>query len=83
MAHAGHIHHKNYEFTGVKGLVPASAFSRGLDLRLGDLDPVAHDRHTLGTAPSSSILVFTYIGCQYPLSSPVMAKSSSQEAGGP
>ena len=27
MAHGGHIHHENYEFIGIKGLVPASAYS--------------------------------------------------------
>ena len=68
MAHDGHIRHENHEFIGVEGLAPMSAFSHGLDLRSRDLDPVAYGGHTLKTALSGSILEFTYIGGQYPLS---------------
>jgi hypothetical protein len=84
MAHGGHIRHKNYEFISIEGLVLASAFSHSLDLCPRDLDPMAHDGHTLKIAPSGSIPKFTYIGgLVHPLSSPVMAKSSTQEARGP
>ena len=68
MAHDGHIHHENHEFTGAEGPVPMFTFSRGLDLHPRDLDPVAYGGHTIGTALCGSILEFTYIGGQYPLS---------------
>ena len=60
MAHDGHIHHKNYEFTSIKGPAPATA--RGYDPDLCHRDPrhVAHSEHTLGTASGGSILEFTY-----------------------
>ena len=51
---------KNYEFIGVKGPVPASAFSRDPDLDPRDLDPTVHGGHTLRTALGGSILEFTY-----------------------
>ena len=50
MAHDDHICHENYEFTSVRGPAPVSAFSYGLDLRIGDLDPVVYSGHTLKTA---------------------------------
>ena len=50
MAPSGHIRRENYEFIGVKGSAPASAFSRIPDLHSRDLDPTAHDGHTLGTS---------------------------------
>jgi hypothetical protein len=75
MAHDGHIRHENYEFTGVGGPALASAFSRALDLRIRDLDPVVYDGHTLRTALNGCILEFTYIGVQYPLSPLATAKS--------
>jgi hypothetical protein len=83
MALGGHICHENYEFTGVKGSVPAPTYSHDPNLHHGDLRYLARSGHTLGTAPSRSILEFTYIGGQHPLSSPVMAKSSTREAGSP
>ena len=66
MAHNGHICHENHEFIGVEGPTPASIFGRGLNLRPGDLDPMAYSGHTLGTALSGSILEFTYIGGPVP-----------------
>jgi hypothetical protein len=45
MAHDSHIRHENYVFTSVGGPAPASAFSRVLDLRSGDLDPVVYGGH--------------------------------------
>ena len=77
MAHGGHIRHKNYEFTGVRGPAPASAFNRVLDLRSEDLDPMVYGGHTLGTALSSSIPEFTYIGGPVSSLAPAMAKSST------
>ena len=38
MAHGGHIHLENYEFTGVGGLATTSTFSHVPDLRIRDLD---------------------------------------------
>ena len=66
MAHGGHIRREKYEFTDVKGPAPASAYNRGPNLHRGDLGPVAHSGHTLGTAPSRSIPEFTYIGGPIP-----------------
>ena len=60
MAHGGHIYHENYEFIGVKGPAPASAFSRSPDLHSIDLDPMAHSGHTLGTPLGGCIPEFTY-----------------------
>jgi hypothetical protein len=59
MAHDGHIHRENYEFTGVKGLVPVPAYSRGPNLRHVDLGSVARGGHTLGTTLGGSIPEFT------------------------
>jgi hypothetical protein len=80
MAHNGHILHKNYEFIGCEGSVPASAFRRILDLYSGDLDPMVDGGRTLGTALSGNILESSCIGGPYPHSSPTMARSSIQEA---
>jgi hypothetical protein len=66
MAYSDHIHHKNYEFTDIKGLAPTSAYSHDPNLRLGDLGPVAHGGHTLGTTLHCSIPESTYIGGPYP-----------------
>ena len=77
MAHGGHIHHENYEFTSVRGPVPAFTFSYVLDLRFEDLDPTVYVGHTLRTTLNGSILEFTYIGGRYPPSSLAMAKSST------
>ena len=49
MAHDGHIHRKNYEFTGVGGPAPTSAFSHILDLCSRDLDLAAYGGRTLRT----------------------------------
>ena len=68
MAHCGHICHENHEFIDVEGPAPVSTFSHGLDLCSRDLDLMVYIRHTVGTAFSGSILKFTYIGGQYPLS---------------
>jgi hypothetical protein len=73
MADGGHISCENYEFTGIGGPAPASAFSRTLDLCYGDLDPAVYGRRTLGIALSGSIPEYTYIGGLYPHSSPTMA----------
>jgi hypothetical protein len=62
MAHDGHICHENHKFIDVEGPAPASAFGHGSGLRLGDLDLMAYDEHTLGTALSGNIPEFTYIG---------------------
>ena len=62
MAHGGHIHHENHEFIGIEGPAPTSIFSHSQVLHPGDLDPVAYEGHTLGTALSGCILEFTYIG---------------------
>ena len=75
VAHDGHIHHENYEFTGVEGTTPVSVFSHILDLRSRDLDLAVYGRHALRTALRGSIPEFTYIGGQYPLSPPATAKS--------
>jgi hypothetical protein len=80
MAHDGHIHHENYEFTGVGGPTPVSAFGRVLDLCSEDLDPMVYDRHTLRTTLSGSILESTNIGGQVPRLPLATAKSSTQEA---
>jgi hypothetical protein len=50
MAHGGHIRRENYEFIGVKGPAPASAYSHSPNLCHGDLGPVARGGHTLETA---------------------------------
>ena len=60
MAHGGHIHHENYEFTNVKGPAPTFAYSRGSDLHPRNLDPIAHGGHTLGTPLRGCIPEFTY-----------------------
>ena len=52
VAHDGHIHHENYEFTGVEGTTPVSVFSHILDLRSRDLDLAVYGRHALRTALS-------------------------------
>ena len=62
MAHGSHIRHENYEFIGIEGPAPTSIFSHSQVLHPGDLDPVAYEGHTLGTALSGCILEFTYIG---------------------
>jgi hypothetical protein len=80
MAHGGHIHLENYEFTGVRGPVPPSTFSHNPDLRYRDLDPAIYGERTLRTALSGSILEYTYIGGMYPHSSPTMARPFVQEA---
>jgi hypothetical protein len=74
MAHGGHIHRENYEFTGVRGPAPPSTFSHNPDLRYRDLDPAIYGERTLRTALSGSILEYTYIGGLYPHSSPTMAR---------
>jgi hypothetical protein len=61
MAHDSHIHHENYEFIDVEGSVPVPAFSRGPNLRSGELDPAVYDELTLGIAVRGSILEPTYI----------------------
>ena len=66
MAHDGHIRHKNYEFTSVRGPVPTFAFSHVLDPHFEDLDPMVYAVHTLGTAFSGNILEFTYVGGPVP-----------------
>jgi hypothetical protein len=66
MAHGGHIHHENDEFTNVGGPTPTSAFSYDPDLSSIDLDPAAYGKHTLETALSGSILEFTYVGAPIP-----------------
>jgi hypothetical protein len=66
IAHGGNTHHENYEFIGVRGPAPASAFSCVPDLCSRDLDPAVYGGHTLGTALSGSILEFTYIGGPVP-----------------
>ena len=60
MAHDGHIHRRNYEFTSIKGPAPVTA--RGYDPNLCHIDSghVARNGHTLGTASDGSILEFTY-----------------------
>ena len=67
MAHGGNIHHENYEFTGVRGLAPTYAYSRGPNLYHGDPEHVAHSGHTLRTASDGSILEFTYLEGPEPL----------------
>ena len=62
MAHDSQIRHENYEFTGVGGPAPASAYSRIPDLHFRNLDPVVYSRRTLRTATDISIPEFTYIG---------------------
>ena len=61
-AHGGHIHHGNPKSISVEGLAPTSVFGHSQVLRPRDLDPMAYEGHTLGTALSSYILEFTYIG---------------------
>jgi hypothetical protein len=60
MDNNGHIHHKNYEPIGAKGPAPMSAYSHGIDLHPRNLDPTAHDGHTLGTPLGGCIPEFTY-----------------------
>ena len=62
MAHGGHIHSENYEFTSIKGPTPMSSYGHGPNLRHGDLGYVSRHRHTLRTAPGGCILEFTYMG---------------------
>jgi hypothetical protein len=83
MAYDDHIRHENYEFGGVQGPTPMSAYSHGLNLHHGDLRPVACGRHTLRTALCASIPEFTYEGGQYSHSSLAIAKSFAQEARSP
>jgi hypothetical protein len=66
MAHGSHIRNENYEFIGTEGPSPMSAFSYALDLHFRDLDPTVYGGHTLRTALSGGILVFTYIGGPVP-----------------
>ena len=61
-AHGDRIHHGNPKSIGIEGLAPTSIFSHSQVLHPGDLDPVAYEGHTLGTALSGCILEFTYIG---------------------
>jgi hypothetical protein len=77
MAHGGNIHQENHGFTGIIGPALASAFNHSPDLRSGDLDLVVYSGHALGTGLHGSILEFTYMGGQYPLSSPAVARSST------
>ena len=79
MANGGHIHHKNYEPIGAKGPAPASAYSRGSDLHPGNLDPVAHDGHTLRTPLRGYILEFTYLEGLVP--SLVVSRSQTSHLG--
>ena len=66
MAHGGHIRHGNPESIGVEGPTHVFVFSHGQVLHPRDLDPVAYDEHTLGTALSGYIPEFTYIGGPVP-----------------
>ena len=61
MVHGGHIRRENYEFVGVKGPAPSSAYSRGSDLHPGDLDLAVHDRHTIRTTLGGCIPKFTHL----------------------
>ena len=61
MAHGGHIRCENYEFAGIGGPAPTSAYSRCRSLRHGDLGLMAHGGYTLRTTPGGSISEFTYI----------------------
>ena len=74
MTHNSHISHENYEFIGIEGPKSASAFSRGPDLCLGDLDSMVHSGHTLRTTLGGCILESTHIGGQHPLSSSSASK---------
>ena len=65
-SHGGRIHHGNPEFIDVEGPAPTSVFGHDQVLHPGDLDPVAHGGHTLGTALGSCISEFTYIGGPVP-----------------
>jgi hypothetical protein len=77
MAYDGYIRHENYEFGGIQGSAPMSAYSHGPNLCHGDLHHVARGRHTLRTTLCGSILEFTYEGGQYSHSSLAIAKSST------
>ena len=66
MALGGHIRRENYEFIGVKGPLPTSAFSCGLDLCPRGLDPVIHGEHTFRTLLGGCIPEFTYLEGQEP-----------------
>ena len=59
MALGGHIHHKNYEFTSIKGLAPATTHGYDPNLCHRDSGHIARNGHTLRTASSGSILEFT------------------------
>ena len=79
MAHGGHIHHKNYEFTGVEGPVPASTFSHGPDLRPRDLGPVVYGGCNLEIDLHGTIPKFTYIGG--PIPSPITSHGKAFHLG--
>ena len=70
VAHDGHIHHENYEFTDIESPAPVTAFSCSSDLRFGSLDPAVCGGQTLGTDPGGCILEFTCKGGQHSLSPP-------------
>jgi hypothetical protein len=71
MTCGGQICHENYEFIGVKGPVPTSAFGRGPDLYLESLDPTACGGHALRTVLGGCILELTRKGGPMPLSPPI------------
>lgn len=75
----GCIHLRNPEFANVDGPAPMFAFGSGLVLHLSVLDSVVYGGQALRMAPTGCILEFTYTGGQYPHSSLVMARSSTQE----
>jgi hypothetical protein len=83
MANGDHIRHENYELVSAKGPALASAYSLGSDLHPRNLDPKAHDGHTLETPLGGCILEFTYPEGPYPHSSPAAARSLVQETKGP
>jgi hypothetical protein len=62
MALTGHILLGNHTVNNTEGLALASAFSSGLDLRPGGLDPVIHDGQTLRTPDEGCIPESTHIG---------------------
>jgi hypothetical protein len=62
MALTGHILLVNHAVNHTEGPTPTSAYSRGPNLCLGDLGPVARGGHTLIIAPEGCIPEFTYIG---------------------
>ena len=65
-AHGGRIHHGNPEFIDVEGSAPIFVFNHSQVLHPRELDPMAYDKHTLGTALNGCIPEFTYIGGPVP-----------------